>query len=444
MLKLRHILLSSLVSLLQPMVLQGQERLLHLLVRDAEGDAALSLVHVNVVGTDGMHVTDASGMARLPVPVGRDASLQLSHVAYGTQRIDVPVGTEQLVVHMHRRAVELAAVDIARPAPELVYRHPVLHVADMMPGPEGLWVLVYERRRLLQRQADAGRRTLRDVRLALLDGDLMEVGGGVVPGEARALHRDHAGRVYLEAVDTAYRLSFDPQLGIVEHGASLTELFDAVLPWTDSIPGRLLGSNRHPAWPAFDHFAYDPEGDASQVICSIEDRHVMELFRSEYKYMSGADKVRAMNLERELGVDREIIAGFMSGFRNSPYFGVPYAPLFKVGDTLHVFDHVDGLIRSYKPCGTMIGAVVMGHQRERGYRQRLLQDPVDERVYAWNELHGNAWLSEVDPVTGATRVVLRMGLRYPEELKVYGGHAYYVHRAQGSTLARSLFREALR
>jgi hypothetical protein len=143
-------------------------------------------------------------------------------------------------------------------------------------------------------------------------------------------------------------------------------------------------------------------------------------------------------------VDREIIAGFMTGFPQSMYFSVPYAPLFRVGDTLLVFDHVDGLIRSYRSCGTMLGAVVMRHHHERGFRQRLLQDPVSGRVYAWNELHGNAWLSEVDPVTGSMRVVLRMGLRYPEEVKVYGGHAYYVHRAQGSTLARSLFREPLR
>lgn len=439
-----HIILLLLAMLFQPIWLHGQERLLELQVRDAMGDAELPLVHVSVEGMHEIHVTDATGKARLSLPQERDALLQLSHVAFETRRIVVPAGTGRMVVRLERRAVELPAVDIARPAPELVYRHPVLHVADMMPGPEGLWVLVYERRRLLQSQADAGRRTLRDVRLVLLDDDLLEVAGGMVPGEARALHHDHAGRVYLEAVDKAYRLSYDARQGIVMHSTSLHDLNEAVLPWTDSIPGMLLGSNRHPAWPAFDHFAYDPAADASQVICSIVDHHVMELFRSEYKYMSGADKVRAMNMERELGVDREIIAGFMTGFPQSLYFSVPYAPLFKVGDTLHVFDHVDGIIRSYKPNGTMLGAVVMRHQQERGFRQRLLQDPVTARVYAWNELHGNAWLSEVDPRTGATRVVLRMGLRYPEEVKVYNGHAYYVNRAQGSTLVRSLFREPLR
>src|SRR5690606_11308322 len=157
-------------------------------------------------------------------------------------------------------------------------------------------------------------------------------------------------------------------------------LYSAILPWTDTLAGKLLGNDLDRTFPEFDHLAYDPDTDRIIPFCTVTDRHVLSLFRSEYKYMSGRDKVIAMDLELETGIDREIIAGYMTGFYNNIYFSVPYAPLFVVNDTIFIFDHSEGTIRCFDRELSAIGEIPMTHQNDRSWKKELLQDPVSKSI----------------------------------------------------------------
>ena len=160
--------------------------------------------------------------------------------------------------------------------------------------------------------------------------------------------------------------------------------------------------------------------------------------------MSGHDKVVAMDLERELGVDREVIAGYMTAFYNDPYFDVPYAPLFVVHDTLCVFDHYRERIRRFAPDLTVLGETALTYDKERAWKNKLLQDAVDGRIYAVFARSVHTWLREVDPKTGELGRVITLTYPFPEEVQVHDGHAYYVYRPYGSLQHRTLYREALR
>ena len=102
--------------------------------------------------------------------------------------------------------------------------------------------------------------------------------------------------------------------------------------------------------------------DTVQKNCTITDARTLELFRSQYKYMQGRDKVIAMDLALETGIDAEIIAGYMTGFPDDLYFHPPYAPLFVINDTLCVFDHYRERIARYNsalhPIGEALGLAI--------------------------------------------------------------------------------------
>jgi len=337
----------------------------------------------------------------------------------------------------------LGVVDVRRPAPEVVFQRTDLHVGDYLVNDEGLWVLVYEQKRLWHSEQEAGATVYRGGRLYLLDTLFQERSSVRLPGEVSALHADHALRPVVEGRTMGWYAQQQGD-GLALQPVELATLRKAVLPWTDSIHDLLLGNNLNAEYPAFDHIAYDPKRDSALLVCSVVDEFLLELFRSQYKYMSGRDKVIASDIALRTGLEREVVAGFMTGFSHDLYYRVPYAPLFVVHDTLRVFDHYRERIRPFTASLEPLADVPLTHHNERHWKQRLLHDVHDDRIYALFAQGVRCWLREVDVRTGALGPVRMLTHASPEEVQVHAGHAYYVYRVSGSLQTRTLYREALR
>lgn len=432
------------------LALAQTEGILHGLVLDSVTKAPVAGVHVRVVRSSSLNelqmaVSDEQGVFHIRVPQLKGHQLQLGHIGYVPKRVTLSKdhGDDTLRIHMRSKVYMIPEVVIGRSAPEVVYQRKDLHVGDHYANSEGIWVLAYEQPRLWHRQENAGEQLFRDARLVLLDTLFNELASHKMPGEVRRLHHDHRGRVVVDGQADAWVAEWRNDaivLGVVDRRT----LHNAILPWTDSTAGRLLGTNRSEEWPAFDHLAFDPQSDLQQAFCTIEDKFVMELFRSQYKYMSGRDKVIAMDLEKDSGIDRQVIAGYMTGFQDHPYFTVPYAPLFVVNDTLCVFDHVSERIRRFSPAGEGIDEVPMQHANDRRWRGRLIQDREDDSVYALFARGSQSWLCRVEPSTGLLAAPIPLSHPFPEEVQVHGGYAYYVYRPTGPRDQRTLFRELVR
>lgn len=416
-------------------------------VVDAVSQVALVGVHIRQVGGTSGAISGKDGSFRIPMEKGRAGVLELSFVGYATLQwkvsaVDVGSGAS-LFIELTRRAVELDGVTITRPAPEVVYQREDLHVGDYHANDEGLWVLTYEKPQLWHKQAEAGAQVFREARLHLLDANFIERCSVRLPGEVVRLHRDHSNRTLIEGTSKAWMATMEDD-EIMLRSMELRTLRDELLPWTDSIAGALLGSTRSSTYPAFEHIAYNVTTQQSNVICAVQDDHTMELFRSQYKYMSGRDKVIAMDLAIETGIESEIIAGYMTAFYNDPYFTMPYAPLFVVNDTLCIFDHSKGTIHRMTKGLQAVDEIPITYQVDRAWQKRLLQDRSDGSVYALFAKNFRCWLRKVDPATGTLGSLRMLTHPYPEEVQVLAGNAYYVYRPYGSLQHRTLYREAIR
>ena len=444
----RHSILPIIFLSLLPLFSRAQERsTLRGKVIDAVTESALRDVHIGVKGTALGAVTQADGTFELVLPEKRSVVLHVSRIGYAEQDRTVDrksvLSGESLLIRLATSAVELAPVTIQRPAPEVVYQREDLHVGDYFTNNEGLWVLTYDKPQLWHRQDQAGRQVYKDARLHLLDTNFVEQCSVRLPTNVCRLRHDAAYRTIVEGVDKAWVATLvNGEMQLQE--ISMKVLKENVLPWTDSIPGHLLGNNFDATFPAFEHFAYDPQSEETRAICAVQDDHLMELFRSQYKYMSGHDKVVAMDLAIETGIDAEIIAGYMTQFHKDIYFDPPYAPLFVVKDTLCVFDHYTERIRRFLPDLTEVEAVPMTHHKERTWKTRLLQDRSDGTVYALFARNLHTWLRSVDPSTGKLGPMRELDHPFPEEVQVHGGHAYFIYRTYGSLQHRTLYRQAIK
>ncbi len=445
--RMRSTILASVFAMALPMTVWGQQALLHGTVVDGTTGTPLKGAHIRMLGSDDATATNAQGKFDLRYKLQGEVVLIASYIGYsdGTRIVSERelADEDPLVLRLEPKATVLPILEVEAEGPEVVYQRPDLHVGAYHANAEGLWVLSYEKPQLWHTEGDAGKQVLRGARLHLLDADFRERASILLPAEAHALHHDHAQRSLVEGLKDAWFAWMGPE-GVELGRIDRHTLHDAVLPWTDSIAGQLLGNNVDVTFPAFDHFARELVTGQDRIFCTITDAHTLELFRSQYKYMQNSDKVIAMDLALETGIDAEIIAGYMTGFPKDLYFHVPYAPLFVVRDTICVFDHYRERLCRYSAALEVLDEVPITHQNDRDWDGILLQDAASDMVYAQFSRNARTWICRIDPVTGELGVATTLTYIYPEEVQVYGGYVYYVYRPFGSLQKRTLYREALR
>lgn len=105
-----------------------------------------------------------------------------------------------------------------------------------------------------------------------------------------------------------------------------------------------------------------------------------------------------------------------------------YAPLFKIGDKILVFDHVDGEIRQFDDLFRPEKNIPIRYQRQKGWKKELLKDDVTQVLYAHFAPDGLHRLEKINATDG------RMDQTYPlgeveylsHHFRIRDGYLYYL------------------
>ncbi len=422
----------------------GQGGLPPIVLKDRSTERPIEKVHLRDPSSHMIWISDQEGKVFLD-GVRFPVKLIASHVAFQELQIEL-TGHEfengSFVILLDPRMVMLDPIEITTPGPQIVHQPADLHVGAYHINDDGVWVLVYERSQLWHREQNAGEQVLRGARLHLLDTLFRQIASAYFESDVKALHHDHLQRTIVETRSDAYvaeRYTDRIKLTRIDLPA-----LRSLLQWKAAIAGHLIGSDQEESYPAFSYIALDTITLETRSICTVEDRHLMQLFRSQYKYMSGREKVIAMDMELETGIDREIIAGYMTGFHKDLYYREPYAPLFVVNDTICIFDHTIHRIRRFDRLLRPIDEVPITYHDQRSWRSRLIQDPITQRIYSIHQRNDRIWLNEIAPNTGTVKSTSTLHHPFPEEIQVHDGYVWYVYRPFGSLQRRTLYRELLR
>ena len=171
-----------------------------------------------------------------------------------------------------------------------------------------------------------------------------------------------------------------------------------IAPIVDTSVSKYYFSNYNPDFPAFDYFTYDLDDSSYRKIAQVEDELMMELYRSEYKWVDVRTKLWAKDMENETGIDAEIWVG-ASYFTQSIYYKELYAPLFKRNDTLFLFDHYKNLLFRFNEMGDVMDSIPIFYHlqpKQTGWKKLLLQDQTTGQVYVVYEKVGQYYLQRLD------------------------------------------------
>jgi len=344
------------------------------------------------------------------------------------------VDTIRITVKMElSRVRELKDVVVKPPgAPDTVFESKRLSVADFEILPDGRLLLL-----TCPKQLKKGSELL------LYDGSEV-LGSFTVPGIAEELVRDFRGNAHVVCKENVFGITV---LGDQVSIATLEKDFfmKYVAPILDTSHTKYFLSNFNRWYPAFNYYAFDQTDSTYLDLIHIEDELMMELYRSEYKWVDVRTKLWAKNKENETGIDAEIWVG-ANYFTQSIYYKELYAPLFKKNDTLYVFDYYHDRLCSFKITGEQLDSIPIYHHyhpKATGWKKQLIQDRATGELYALFEKGGYAFLGRVDLKSGEIMEKVQLEFKYVEKIAVHDNFVYYVYRPFESPQRKFLYKERL-
>lgn len=222
--------------------------------------------------------------------------------------------------------------------------------------------------------------------------------------------------------------------------------FEAYIkPIVDSVHSSYIFSNFNPNYPAFSYYSYEPVDSVYKKICDVKDELMMELYRSEFKYVDVRTKIWAKEKEKETGIDKEIWVG-MNYFTSSIYYKELYAPLFRKNNAFLLFDHYKNFMYSYDLQGNIVDSIPLYYHlrpNESGWKNQMIQDSETGEIYVCFEVGAKSLLRRFDTVTGKLSSAVELYFNYPQNIQIRNGFAYYIYRPFESMQKKYLYKERL-
>jgi len=316
--------------------------------------------------------------------------------------------------------------------PQIVYGSDRVHVSDYEILKDGRLVLLAYPKQLKKGSE-----------LLIYDGENV-VGQFEVEYKAKELIHDYRGNAHIVCEEKIVGILIDDKtIGLSVLDRNYYAKY--ISPIVDSSSTKLYFSNYSANYPAFDYFCYDQADSTYSKILGITDDLMMELYRSEIKWVDVRTRIWAKNQERKTGVDAEIIVG-ANYFTQSLYYKELYAPLFYRNDTVFVFDYYKDKLKFFNKNGEILDSVQIYHhynKRRTGWQANLIQDRVTGQIYGVYERAGYTYIGFIDTKTGEINEQIKLKNRYAHEIQINGNSVYYIYRPYESAQKKFLYKERL-
>ncbi len=266
-----------------------------------------------------------------------------------------------------------------------------------------------------------------------------------LPNKGTELIRDFKGNPHVVSDKNVFGI-------IVDSAAIQIQQLDKVYfmtyiaPIVDTSITNYYFSNFNPIYPAFDYFSFDQWDETYKKILKIEDKLMMELYRSEYKWADIRTKLWAKEKENETGIDAEIWVG-ANYFTQSIYYKQLYAPLFVYNDTVLVFDHYKNWMYRFSRVGNMIDSLPIYFHlqpKQTGWKKQLIQDQVTGQIYLLFDNAGWMSLKRFDVKTGKIAETIPLSFRYADKILIRDNSVYYTYRPFETAQKKFLYKERFR
>lgn len=281
----------------------------------------------------------------------------------------------------------------------------------------------------------------KETELLVYDGQQI-VNQLALPAKGKELIRDFKGHPHVITENNVFGIFSTPN-NIAIQQLDKSYFMTYLAPIVDTTVSKYYFSNFNPNYPAFDYYSFDQWDEIYEKIVKIEDKLMMELYRSEYKWADIRTKLWAKEKENETGVDAEIWVG-ATYFTQSIYYKQLYAPLFVVNDTVLVFDHYKNWLFRYSRNGDLLDSLPIYHHlqaKQTGWKKQILQDKETGQLYLLFDNAGWISIKRFDYRTGKLAEKIPLTFRYADKVLVRNNQVYYTYRPFETAQKKFLYKE---
>ncbi len=287
-------------------------------------------------------------------------------------------------------------------------------------------------------------KTLRkESKILLLDKNQQLLHTHVVPGQSIRLFKDYSGQSYVITIDKVFQINIS-NINRIELTVMNNDVFyDYCYRIIDTINDDYLYSNFNELYPAIKFYSSRKVDSTHSLIKEVKDDFMMELYRAQYKYVSGRDKLWAYRKEQQTGIDKEIWVG-ASVFTNDILYKPIYAPLFVKNDSIYLFDHYQNYIFNYNSAIELLDSIPITYHlksKNEKWSQPLIQDEKEKDIFVLFNSGGFYIIKKID--NGKVNKGFKLTNRYVENIKIYDGYVYYVYRPYESIQKKFIYKEKI-
>lgn len=383
---------------------------------------------VRVVGRSVGAVTDADGRFSFSVE-GSAGALEVTHIGYKRQVVQLADKVGKTLDIRLEVAGDIAPVLITA-GPTRVFEDRTVHLYDYDIIDDRVVAIIYDRQ-------------LRRSKLVLLDDRDSIVDTEMLPEEPGRLVKDCLGSVHALSRNLACQLFLD--------GDEIAFYVDSLRNYNRVVPPCLGNIGGH-------YYYADSTMDDQIIDFKVFDMEAKEW--SRFLHLADKDRIHQLMdpLDRYAGIAHSPIAmipnisGFWeqihktdyeSQFAKLAFFRPVEAQLRVIGEKVVVFDHLNGLIRTYDEAGEGVDSVKMQYLDLPDRQRILVVDEVRGEAYVSFERHGYSQIRRLDLASGALGEPIDIPLQFPYKIIVQDRIAYFMYREGPQDDIKRLYRMAL-
>ncbi len=383
------------------------------------------------------------------------AILIVSHIGYETENISIKFAPlDELIINLRQKTSGLSGVVITSNRIDTVFIDDEYAVLDYEVLDDGILLLIFKYNLLRSELlfTDFGGRELMELK--------------VLPAKPLQLLKDCLGSLHVISKNKAFQVSLDDDLIRLYDGVEIGKFRALMDDCKFEIKNKLYFSQKGFMELGRIFYYINTDDNQKHLLCSIFDENKMDFFYQNPENailfgVTGPDLGDLRGLEGDLDLIGHMrFADTEAHFRKTTFLSPAYLPIFRIGDSVAIFNHPKSQIEFYGFTDSLLGSIPISYhldsltykgivpasafKREGKWLKEIYVDQKLGKAYTlFMKSNGNKTIKEINLKTGGLLPAILIPFPYVRKINIYDGYVYFIYKGWGSNQRNKLFRQRL-
>jgi hypothetical protein len=381
--------------------------------------------------------------------------LVVSHIGFKTRNISIKYTPfDDLVIEMEQKTSMLPGVVIISEKIDTVFIDDEYAVLDYEILDSGILMLIFKY-------------NLSRSELLFTDFSGTELAKlKFLPAKPLQLYKDCLGNVHVISKEKAFQVYFRDDKILLYDGAEIGKFHALLDDCKFEIKNKLYFAQKGFMELGKVFYYINTDDNQKHMLCSIFDEDKVDFFYQNPENIglfgtAGPDLGDLRGLDSDFDIIRNMNnMNREAHFRKIAYLSPAYLPVFRIGDSVIIFNHPESQIEFYDFQDSLAGIIPISYnqdnnkykglipvgtfKREGKWLKEVYVDPLQLRAYTlFMKSNGDKVVKEINLESGELKTSIQIPFPYVRKIDVYNGFVYFIYKGFGSNQRNKLFRQKL-